>query len=122
MPHYTGIRIIFFQTFQQSLERFFLLQSSGILRTVTGIQSAFVADADAVGIVARGMRSNLIERSAGMNYPVARDVVVIAEIGEATGTMVTTAVIHGVTLRGTSSTTMNHNQVDATVVLVLATG
>ena len=63
MPHHTGIRIIFFQTFQQSLERFFLLRSTGIGWSVTGIQSALVADADAVGIVARGMRSNLIERS-----------------------------------------------------------
>ena len=48
------------------------------------------------------------------------DVVVIADVGEATGTMVTTAVVHGVTLRGTGGTTMNHNQFDATVVLVLA--
>ena len=36
--------------------------------------------------------------------------------------MVTTAVVHGVTLRGAGSTTMYHNQVDATVVLVLRTG
>jgi len=122
MPHHTGIRIIFFQTFQQSLERFFLFRSTGIGWSVTGIQSAFVADADAVGIVARGMRTHLVESTAGMNYPVAGDVVVIADIGEATGTMVTTAVVHGIALRGAGSTTMNHNQVDATVVLVLATG
>ena len=57
-----------------------------------------------------------------MNYPIASDVVVITDVDKATGTMVTTAVVHGVTLRGTGGTTMNHNQVDATVVLVLATG
>ena len=68
------------------------------------------------------MRPNLIERSAGMNHPVAGDVVVIADIGKATGTMVTTAVVHGIALRGAGGTTMNHNQVDATVVLVLAAG
>ena len=55
-----------------------------------------------------------------MNDSVAGDVVVIADVGKATGTVVTTAVVHGVTLRGTGGTTMNHNQVDATVVLVLA--
>ena len=55
-----------------------------------------------------------------MNHPVAGDVVVIADVGKATGTVVTTAVVHGVTLRGAGGTTMNHNQVDATVVLVLA--
>ena len=48
-------------------------------------------------------------------------VVVIADVGKATGTMVTTAVVHGVTLRGAGGTTMYHNQVDATVVLVLRT-
>ena len=103
------IGIVFLQTFQQSLERFFLFRSTGIGWSVTGIQSAFVADADAVGIVARGMRTHRIERSAGMNHPVTRDVVVIADVGEATGTMVTTAVVHGVTLRGAGGTTMNHN-------------
>ena len=55
-----------------------------------------------------------------MNDSVAGDVVVIADVGKATGTVVTTAVVHGVTLRGTGGTTMNHDQVDATVVLVLA--
>ena len=120
MPHYTGIGLIFFQTFQQSLERFFLFRSTGIGWSVTGIQSALVADADAVGIVARGVCTHRIERSTTMNHPVARDVVVIADVGKATGTMVTTAIVHGVTLRGTGGTTMNHYQIDATVVLVLA--
>ena len=55
-----------------------------------------------------------------MNHPVAGDVVVIADVGKATGTVVTTAVVHGVTLRGAGGTTMNHDQVDVTVVLVLA--
>ena len=56
-----------------------------------------------------------------MNRSVAGDVVVIADVGKATGTMVTTAVVHGVTLRGTGGTTMYHNQVDATEVLILRT-
>ena len=63
---------------------------------------------------------HLIEGTPGMNHPVASDVVVIADVGKATGTMVTTAVVHGVTLRGTGGTTMNHYQIDATVVLILA--
>ena len=57
-----------------------------------------------------------------MNYPVAGDVVVITYIGKATGTMVTTAVVHSVTLRGAGGTTMNHNQVYTAVVLILRTG
>ena len=68
----------------------------------------------------RGMCPHLVEGTPGMNHAVAGDVVVIADVGKATGTMVTTAVVHGVTLRGAGGTTMNHNQIDATVVLVLA--
>ena len=60
-----------------------------------------------------------VERAATMNDSVAGDVVVIADVGKATGTVVTTAVVHGVTLRGAGGTTMNYNQVDATEVLVL---
>jgi hypothetical protein len=57
-----------------------------------------------------------------MNYPVAGDVVVKADIGKATGTVVTMIVVHGVTLRGTGGTTMDHHQVDAAVVRILAAG
>jgi len=99
-----------------------LLRCAGVGRPSADVESAFVADADGVSVVPLGMGTLGVERSAGMNHPVAGDVVVIADVGIATGTMVTTAVVHGVTLRGTGGTTMYHNQVDATVVLVLAAG
>ena len=99
-----------------------MLRCTGITRPSSDIQTPFVTDADAVGIVASGMCPYGLKGTPGMNHPVASDVVVIADVGKATGTMVTTAVVHGVTLRGTGGTTMNHDQVDATVVLVLRTG
>ena len=77
MPHYPSFRIIFLQTFQQSLEGFLLLRCTGITWPVAGIESAFVADADAVGIVACGVSTHLVKRATGMNHPVAGDVVVI---------------------------------------------
>ena len=73
-----------------------------------------------MSIIAGSVCSHDVKRSSGMNHPVTGVVVVIADVGKATGTMVTTAVVHGVTLRGAGGTTMNHDQVDATVVLVLA--
>ena len=73
-------------------------------------------------IIPGSMCSHGIEWATDMNHSVAGDVVVITDIGKATGTMVTTAVVHGVTLRGAGSTTMNHDYVYATVVLVLRTG
>ena len=120
MPYYLGIGIIFFQAFQQTLEGKLLFGSTGIGRLVMSIQATFVADADAVTVVAFGMRPLGVERASTVNHAVAGDVVVVADVGKATGTMVTTAVVHGVTLRGAGGTTMDHNQVDAAVVLVLA--
>ena len=120
MPYYLGIGIIFFQAFQQTLEGKLLFGSTGVGRLAMSIQAAFVADADAVTVVAFGMRPLGVERASTVNHAVAGDVVVVADVGKATGTMVTTAVVHGVTLRGAGGTTMDHNQVDAAVVLVLA--
>ena len=73
-----------------------------------------------MGIIASGVCSYDIKRSTSMYHTVTSDVVVIADVGKTTGTVVTTAVVHGLTLRGAGGTTMNHNQVDAAVVLVLA--
>ena len=122
MPYYPCSRIIFFQSYQEFLQGFFLLLRTSIGRPSSDIQPPFVTDTDAVGIIPGGMCPYGIEGTPRMNHPVAGDVVVIADVGKATGTMVTTAVVHGVTLRGTGGTTMDHNQVDAAVVLVLAAG
>ena len=88
----------------------------------TDVQTSFVTDTDGMSVVTRGMCAHLIELSPTMHHPVLRDVVVIADVGKATGKMVATAVVHGVTLRGAGGTTMYHYQVDAAVVLVLAAG
>ena len=122
MPHHTGFGIVLFQSFQKFLQGILLLRCTGICRKSPFIETSLVTDADGIAVIPRGMRPYLIEGTPGMNHPVAGDVVVIADVGKATGTMVTTAVVHGVTLRGAGGTTMNHNQVDATVVLVLAAG
>ena len=119
VPYDPCFGIIFLQAFYQLEQSLFLLGSSGIGRPCTDVEASFVTDADAVGIEPRGMCAHLVQRPPGMNHPVASDVVVIADVGKATGTVVTTAVVHGVTLRGTGGTTMNHYQVYAAVVLVL---
>ena len=99
-----------------------MFRRAGIARPSADVQSSFVTNADGVFVVSGGVCTYLVKSTPRMNYPVAGDVVVITDVGKATGTMVTTAVVHGVTLRGAGGTTMYHNQVDATVVLVLRTG
>ena len=98
-----------------------MFRSAGIGRPPADVETTLVTNADGVCIIPGSMCPHLIKGATGMNYSVASDVVVITDVGKATGTVVTTAVVHGVTLRGAGSTTMYHNQVYATVVLVLAT-
>ena len=121
MPHHLYLRIIHPQSHQQLKQSIFLLGGTGITRPSSDVETTLVADADGVAVIPRGVCPHRIEGAAGMNHTIASDVVVIADVGKATGTMVTTAVVHGVTLRGAGGTTMNHYQVDATVVLVLRT-
>ena len=106
MPHYPRFGIIFFQSFQKFLQGILLLRCAGIARPAPDVQATFITDADAVGIVTGGMCPYDIKGATGMNHPVASDVVVIIDVGKATGTVVTTAVVHGVTLRGAGGTTM----------------
>ena len=122
MPHNECVRVVFFQSFNQSPQGFLLLWRAGVCRKSPFIETSLVADADGVLVIARGVCAHLIELSPTMHHPVLRDIVVIADVGKATGTMVTTAVVHGVALRGAGGTTMYHYQVDAAVVLVLAAG
>ena len=47
-----------------------------------------------MSIIAGGVCSHDVKRSSGMNHPVAGNVVVIADVGKATGTVVTTLLIY----------------------------
>ena len=120
MSCHTGFGIIFLQPLQQLVKRILLLRCAGIGRPSADVQTSFVTDADAVLVVACGVCPYGVEGTPGMNRPVAGDVVVIADVGKATGTVVTTAVFHGITPGGAGGTTVNHYQADATVVLVPA--
>ena len=121
MPYYPGIGVICLQSFQQFLQSFLLLGCTRIGRGTLGIQSAFVADTDGTAVVPLGVGSLRVEGPAGMHYPVASDVVVVADVGKAPVTVVATAVVHGIATGDAGGTTMYHNQVDGAVLLVLAT-
>ena len=49
-----------------------------------GIETALVANADAVGVVMLGMGADFALRAAGVDYSIFRDVVVVADGAEAT--------------------------------------
>ena len=121
VPHYPCIGVICLQSFQQFLQGFLLLGCPCIGRGTLGIQSAFVADTDGTAVVPLGVGPLRVEGPAGMHYPVARDVVVVANVGKAPVSVVATAVVHGIATGDAGGTTMYHYQVDGAVLLVLAT-
>ena len=70
------------------------------------IQSALVADADAVGVVSAGMRSGLFYRTETLDIPVLTDVKVIAGFAEATTKMIRCKVMFRVAAVATSGGTV----------------
>ena len=121
MAHYPRLRIILLQALQQSVQRVLLLRGAGVGRPSADVEAALVADTYRVSVVALGMCSLGVKRTPCMNHPVAGDVVVVADVGKAPVTMVTTTVVHGIATGTTCGTTVYHHQVDAAVVLVLRT-
>jgi len=55
---------------------------AGVCREAFAVQPPFVADADAVTVVAEAMRPLQGERPAGVGLAVACDVVVVADVAE----------------------------------------
>ena len=105
---------------QEQLQADALLGRARIARTAGIVQPTLVADADGMFVITAGMCPLLVEGATRVNHAIARNVVVIANVGKAPGTVVATAVVHGVTTGGACGTTMNYYQVYAPVLLVLA--
>ena len=121
VPHYPCSGVILLQPVEEFLQGLLLLGRPCIGRPTADIQSALVADTDAVSVVPYGVGTLGVEGTARMHYPVACDVVVVADVGKAPVTVVATAVVHGIATGDAGGTTMYHNQVDGAVLLVLAT-
>ena len=78
------------------------------------VQAAFIADADAVGIVAAGMGSYHLIGTADMELAVAGDVVMVAGGLEAAGLVAGLQVFDGEVLRGLRGGTVDNNQINTT--------
>ncbi len=120
MPHDSGMGIVFFQAEQQGIEGTTLRLRARVGRGARRGETPFVADADAVAVEPLGMSPLLMERTAGMDRAVARDVIVIADVGKAAGQVVAPAVFQRVGTVAAGGAAMQHNQVDEPVVLILA--
>ena len=80
-----GIGIVEAEALEEFFHRYLLGESTGVGWFAVGIESALIADADAVGIVVSGVSANLSLRSARVEGAVLGDVVVVADGFETSG-------------------------------------
>lgn len=115
-----GMGIVLSQAEQQGIEGGALCIGTRVGRSARRGESPFVADADAVAIESLDMRSLLMERTTGMYHPVARDVVVITDVGKTASFVVAPTIFQCIGTVATRGAAMQYDQVDESVVLVLA--
>ena len=109
-------RVIHQQSADQDAEGVTLPFGSGVFGVAVMIQTAFITDADAVGIVAAGVGAGPLDRACGQDSAVTEDVKMIADTGHST---LTVGGSQGLLGKGTvlaRGAAMYHNQVDETHV------
>ena len=73
------IRVVEAEAAEEFLHRYLLCEGTGVGRFAAGIESALIADGDAVGVVVSGVSSDLSLRSARVEGTIFGDVVVVAD-------------------------------------------
>ena len=120
-----GVRIVRLQLAEQIEERTLLGVGAGVGRPALLVQTAFVADADAVVVPAGGMGTDVVDvvdGTAAVHLAIAGDVEVVADVGKAT---LQVAAAQGfdrevdIAARGTA---MDYQEANLPVVLVEAAG
>ena len=107
------IRVVGLQTGEHRLEGKFLCRGSGVVITTIYIQSPFVADADAVGVVVSGMGTGYILTPTGVDVSVAGDVIMVADTIIATASVARIEVLYGEVRVAARCTAVNYYQVDS---------
>ena len=73
------IRVVEAEALEEFLHRYLLCEGTGVGRFAIGIESALIADGDAVGVVVSGVSSDLSLRAARVEGTILGDVVVVAD-------------------------------------------
>ena len=72
-----GFGIVHTETHKELVHGCLLYLGAGVGRLAVSIQSAFITDANAVGVVAEGMGTGLALGTTGIEHAVAGDVIVV---------------------------------------------
>ena len=117
-----GVRIVRLQLAEQVQQGAFLGVGAGIGRAARFVQTAFIADADAVVVPAGGMGTDVMDGTATVYLAVAGDIEVVANLSKTT---LQVAAAQGfdrevdIAARGTA---MDYQEANLPVVLVEAAG
>lgn len=90
-----GDGVLFLEVFYQLEEGEALGFGAGVGDVAVGIEAADISDADALGVVAGTMSTDLFDRTAGVDAAVGIDDIVIADVVPAEGTVVAADALHG---------------------------
>ena len=107
-----GIGIVEAEAMEEFLHRHLLSEGTSVGRFAVGIESALIADADAVGIVVSGVSANLSLRSARVEGAVLGDVIVVTNLCEATSLVARLQILNAEVLVHTGSAAMHYNQIN----------
>lgn len=113
VPQDGGIRIILSQRIQQLLQRNLLRLSTRIRRMTILVQATLVADANAMQVVVTGMRTHLVLMTTRIQGAVLGDVIVVANLCEATSLVARLQILNAEVLVHTGSAAMHYNQINS---------
>ena len=119
MPHDLGIGIVDLQGAEQGDEGCTLGRSAGVGRTALSIQSAFIADADGVGIIVAGVHTHLFFCASLIDLAIALNVIVVADaFAMEAGIVAATEHFDGKPLVAARSRTVNNNQINLSHIFI----
>ena len=93
--------------------------SAGVGWIAVLVETALVADADAVEVVMLGMGADFFLGTAGVEVAVLGDVIVVTDGAEATGLVAGFECLHREVLRYLGSRTMDDNQINFSHKIIL---
>ena len=90
-----GDGVLFHEVADELKEDDTLCFGAGVGGVTVGIEAADIGDADALGVVARAMGADLLDRTASVDAAVGVDDIVIADVAPAEALVVAADALHG---------------------------
>ena len=114
-----GTGIVKGETVEEVFQRFLLGWSASVGRVAVLVETALIANADAVGVVVAGVSAHLAFWTTGIDHAILRNVIVVTDALEASCLVAGFQGFYWEVLVNTCGTAMYHNQIDFSWILHL---